>query len=183
MKYRRVIAVILIILVMSGCKKEEIGSNDFNIATDFQYQYASDNGNISLNIQAMDEEGNLYFIKGNTLMKLDCKTGECYPLCDKVGCLHDKEADDSVKSDCNAYIDMYIFSRSDVAEKSSLFYYEGKIYVVYTNWDDENNWHLSVISTDGHSRDDIYDWTSNSNYILLHRGWLYYSKTVCSIVK
>lgn len=178
MKRRMSFLCICVLLVISGCKKEDYGSEGFDRATDFQYQYASDNGNISLNIQAMDEEGNLYFIKGNTLMKLDEKMGDCYPLCDKAGCLHDKETDDTVKQNCNAYIGINVFGKSDVYENSSLFYYKGKIYVAYHDWDEINNCHLSVISTDGHSRDDIYDWTSNSNYILLHRGWLYYSKTV-----
>lgn len=159
---------------LCGCGAQT-GPEGFDRATDYQYQYASDNGNTDLNIQTVDQQGNLYFVCQSYLMKYDLKQKTCQPLCTKANCLHEKETDQNRKESCNAYIP-WKYEDDDFKGYSNIFYYKKNIYLAYDLERGKKNWHLVRISKDGKSRDEITSWTSEYNEMFQHRGIFYFSK-------
>lgn len=177
MKKKLLTISVIITLLFVSCSSDK-GPEGFDRDTDYQYQYASDGGNISWNIQTADSDNNLYFVCQNYLMKYDPKKNICKPLCSKANCLHQKETEEDRKGKCTAYIPWKPVPK-DYNWSYSLFYYKNNIYFAYEAQEgknDEKNWHIDRISKDGKSRDRIASWVSNCNEMIQHRGVLYFAR-------
>ncbi len=166
---RKLIALLLpILLLAAGCNssppEEDLGDT-YQMGIDHQYFFSP------LYTTICESEDSYYWMRGGNsgyLYMKDKKTGETTALCNKPDCLHDKEADDSRESDCNAYYPTC----------QGIAYSQGKIYVLSSAGGEDINRKYAVIyevDTSGSARKEFYRSEKQISTFIVHRGYLYLS--------
>lgn len=161
----RSIIVLFVLCMMSGCSKKE-AKDSYIEGTDFQYQYFNQSTYVSMEAKGKDCR---YFVIGSFIYQLDNETEVMAPLCNKSNCLHDKEIDENRVEACNAYI---LENTGD----TGIAYMDGFVYSIMQEWKDNTICDvLYKISSDGSTRDKVYQWDGEVvESWCLHRDVLYY---------
>lgn len=164
-------------VILSGCSSVKKG-NQFDVKTDFQYQYYTYDNIYRMNATE-DEKGNLYYLVGAYVYKYDVKDGTNKPLCNKQNCLHDKEKDRSRLKECNAYFPYYEINDYNNA---TIAYENGYIYIAFSNRSSNTSSNFTFcrslirISADGSSRTTVHNFKNVGNGPdIFHRGVYYYT--------
>lgn len=162
----------LMLIIFTGCSKNEKYGEEFNYKTDCQYSY--DCSVASWRDVQSDLKGQ-YIYKNNYIYYYDMDSDTFSPLCNKANCMHDKETDDKRKAECNAYASEGEFDYGDVMNNNAnIQYYNDYIYYARAN-------SLYRVSKDGSKKDTVF--TSDEklpiNYWIIHRGVFYYETEPC----
>ena len=95
---------------------------------------------------------------------------ETIALCNKPNCLH---TDDKIES-CNAYL-----NNDNTMDIGDILFYDKHIY--YYKQREGNNsqteFYLTQVTTDGTQRKDVYTFKVCPQYVIIHRGYLFFSTT------
>lgn len=178
------ISFFFIICIVSGCSQSiktdgidaqnTIGTDSIIDTHDDQYFFAKSLG--ADPSMVMSESGN-YFFSGSQnyyIYFTDKKSMRTVPLCNKPDCLHDNETNISKSNSCNSYV------RGDYTKMvGDLLLYENQLYFFRIRKENDKpiQYLLTQISIDGSMRDDVYDFIDFPQFIIIHRGFLYYSTT------
>lgn len=100
----------------------------------------------------------------------DKATMKTTTLCNKPDCLHAEEKDPGKKRNCNAFL-------NDTADTvGDLIFYDNHLYCARGKLGiDQFTTVLTKISLDGTQREDVLVFKAFPQYIIIHRGYLYYS--------
>lgn len=112
-----------------------------------------------------------YFVRNCFLYAVDKETQECYPLCNKSDCLHDREESYAMLQECNAFINS---TDDKVVYNSGFLYY----CISDEEYDKDGSRHLVQricrLSVDGTKRKILYTTADYAIYnFRVHRGYLY----------
>ena len=114
---------------------------------------------------------NYYFVRNGFLYAIDKKAQECYPLCNRSDCLHDKEETYTLRQECTAFLN----STDDKVVYNNGFLY----YCIYDEeYDQDGNRHsadrICRISVDTTEREIIYTTIDYAVFnFRVHRGYIY----------
>lgn len=164
----------MLVLVLTACGSDQMAveSEEFNLETDFQWEYCD----LALEDHPIVEvEDGYYIIVGYYLYYIDKETMEYTPLCNKPNCLHQKETDEMKVMDCNAMV------YASYINHTSLNYYKQHLYTVAIeiitdeNGIPENKFVMDKISLDGGEREVIHEFKKAVDMAIVHRGYIYYT--------
>lgn len=169
----------LLILIASGCSARTNLNPEIPLDEDFEYER-------DMNIQELTWTGfksvaacpkGIYFTIADYLMFYDFASGNTVFVCNKPNCLHDKETDQLIGQECNAYLGNA--SYGGLVNIAPLFYQNGKLYMIQAVIDFETtqiaqHFQLLEIDLDGNNRDVIFTFDNPVNEIILHRGYGYF---------
>ncbi|MBQ1378170.1 MAG: hypothetical protein IIY77_09380, partial [Lachnospiraceae bacterium] len=178
--FKRKMAAIFIILLgfLCSCGRGSIAAEErYNPGTDYQYFQAADSSGLYPKIQETEEGCFLYH--DQFIYRYE-QGGNIVPLCSKINCLHDKEANIENRTECNAYLDHILAGNNQI----SLMRYKDSLYVCYprsdVNADTSLTFSLYCIAADGSSKDEVFR-CPDVAYPLIHRGYMYYYTEVYSL--
>ena len=158
-----VLTLVTLMISIVGCKKR---------SSDTEYKYMYSEGNYIQRLTASTE--GYYFVNGFYLYYCDYETMEPVVLCNKPNCLHDKELDETKKTNCNAFL----ITEDDLlltTYNNYLYCYVGLDFLK-AEWEPE----LIRISLDGSERKTVSVLEPNITSMALHNEKLYYATTVIS---
>lgn len=152
---------------------------DFGVEKEYEYQEGTDWDWSYLNIHTLSafakgEKG--YYVRLDEFIYFcDFDKGTLTPVCNRPDCLHDKETDETKKTECIAYLPWG-------CKGEGIQYYDGKLYAntyVHEFSKEEGTEfvgdQLVCISPDGSSRETL-DYKLRECYnFMLHRGSIYYT--------
>ena len=146
--------------------------NRFVLGQDYQFYF-----NFTVPSNLVESESHYYFIlpDGYSFLRSKNKiSGEVIPVCNKVDCLHDREADLDRRKACNASLGGVL--------PGTFQYYDGRLYVLYEGVDSfTSNIQKRVvreIQTDGSGYNDILELDGKlTSRMVMHRGYLFIPAT------
>ncbi len=164
-----IIALILCAVALTGC------SGNSNIDYSDTYVAGQDSQENFINYYNeyyyASSGDNYYFVRNGFLYAIDKETRECYPLCNKSDCLHDREDSYELRKECKAYLN---------STDDQVVYNDGFLYYCIDDeeYDKDGNHHMLErmcrLSVDGTKREIIY---TTEDYTIcnfrVHRGYLY----------
>ncbi len=158
MRILSLIFCLVLLLPAAGCAD----SGSSTEGTDWQYK--TDCPSFLGTVQEVSE--GYYVQSGHMLYFIDRHSRELFPLCSRVGCLHDQEPDFRTMLDCSAYFPFT--SASDC-----FTVYNGHIYASIAA--DGPSQEVLQVDPDGQNRRLLYRFTGGEwiHTLLAHRGTLY----------
>lgn len=158
------IIVLCTSVLLYGCQRDEkpdiIQDNTYISGQDHQYQFS--------NTWLFDDKINLsdkgyYFTVGTFLYFWDKQSMKTTPLCNKPDCNHNDKT-------CSANIN---------AKDGNIYFYNDNIYYIQQEFDSsELTCNIVRCSSDGSAKDTLATVNdSKNNFMVVHRGYLYYSQT------
>ena len=146
--------------------------NRFVLGQDYQFHF-----NFVVPSNLVESESHYYFIlpDGYSFLRSKNKiSGEVIPVCNKVDCLHDREADLDRRKACNASLGGVL--------PGTFQYYDGRLYVLYEGVDSfTSNIQKRVVrefQTDGSGYNDILELDGKlTSRMVMHRGYLFIPAT------
>ena len=167
-RYFQRLCIILAVLCLTACGKEELGDT-YVEGMDHQYMLKAIDS-FERN-QARGENG--YFFKlGKYVYYLPDGTDTLVPLCSKVDCMHTDEVDKEKYAMCDAYF-------TGKAGSGGIAYQDGYLYLFCTEFEEEPCQSLYRIKEDGAGKELIYQWEDHTiHQWCIHRGDFFYVEDV-----
>lgn len=166
--FKSLLIVLITCMIATGCNSSKEYSEEYNYETDDQYSYMTS----VTSWKKVQSDGNgQYILFNNYIYYYNNDTKDFAPLCNKANCLHDRETDEYIQNNCNAYVDRTINSDENDFNDSLydyIQYYEGNVYYVIGD-------SLFAVSSDGATKKKVFS-TGDEAIVswLLHKGNLYY---------
>lgn len=168
MRYFQRLCIILAVLCLTACGKEELGDT---YVEGMDNQYLMHSQDFFERNQARGEHG--YFFKvGKYVYYLPDGTDTLVPLCSKVDCMHTDEVDKEKYAMCDAYF-------TGKAGSGGIAYQDGYLYLFCTEFEEAPCQSLYRIKEDGTGKELIYQWEDHTIWQwCIHRGDFFYVEDV-----
>jgi hypothetical protein len=171
--------VMFVFILFSGCSQSSAGNPENTVNVDAHFDAFSDQLNFAKSLGSFPSmvasESGYYFIGGHSLLKylfyIDKATMSTVVLCNKPDCLHMNETDRQKREYCNAYL-----GKDHTRNIGDLLLYGSNLYYFRIKSDiGTAQYLLTQASLDNTQQKDIFEFKQYPQYIIMHRGYLYYS--------
>ena len=171
MRSFRKLCILLAVLCLTACGKEELGDT---YVEGMDHQYLMHSQDFFERNQARGEHG--YFFKvGKYVYYLPDGTDTLVPLCSKVDCMHTDEVEKEKYAMCDAYF-------IGEAGSGGIAYQDGYLYLfctVTTELAEEPSQCLYRIKEDGSEKELVYQWEGwTIHQWCIHRGNFFYVEDI-----
>ncbi len=184
---KRLVVCVVIVAILTSCRRYESKTGrerDVNMtqvdgektikndgkSNDNSYVFETDDQPFYFMSNMTGASNGYYIMIGSYLYLYDKAAQEITLLCGKPDCDHKN-------SECNAFFRFF---------EQQICHYNGALYMIGSDWGDEENWCLYKVSLDGGTREKLavlykVDELGQKGYVpslIVHRGYAYYTVTI-----